>query len=484
MQLHNSRVTTSLRPVLVRAVYAALIFAILAFGVAPLLAAEPSAQLGAVSGTVALVHANGSAVQPAGSGASLVPGDRISTVGKSTAVVDLPGIGQIELGANTTIIVHELRTASGATIVTIEIVQGMIVNRLAPNGDTRLDFRIVDPSWQAVARATGAAVFGVGRDENGNATVACSSCGNGGLTFPGEGNRLGSGQVRTLTARGDLFEGSFKGSVYDALADGANAGDDDTSTPSGNLLPAGQRTGSRDDRKPDDQNNDDQPNGPSGPLGRINSPSDGEGINGSTVTVRWQTIGFTIVPAAQATRPHEVHVHIFLDVDPTPYLGTGVPIPLNNPNIVHTANPVVTFQNVPSGTHRVYLAVATGDHVSLNPVVTDAVTFTVNGSVATVTPTPTITPTATPGGSVDVDATISNYIYLPDPIQIRVGDTVRWTNLDNVPDNHTVTASDLSWTSPVLPQGGQYTRTFTQVGSFMYFCEPHPAMTGFINVAP
>ena len=39
---------------------------------------------------------------------------------------------------------------------------------------------------------------------NGNVTVACSSCGSGVLSFPGDGNRLGSGQVRTLTARGDL----------------------------------------------------------------------------------------------------------------------------------------------------------------------------------------------------------------------------------------------------------------------------------------
>jgi plastocyanin len=479
----ESRMTISLRPVLVRAAFVVLAFAILAFGVVPLFAAEPTAQLGTVSGTVAVTHANGSAVQPAGAGTSLGAGDRIATVGTSSATVELPGIGQIELGADTTIILHELRTASGGTVITVEIVQGMLVSRVAPSSGTGLDVRIIDPSGMAVARATGSAVFGVGRDENGNVTVACSSCRDGLVSFPGDGSGLGSGRARTLTARGDIFESRIRGGIYDALADGANAGEDGTSKPAGNLLPAGQRTGSRDDRTSDDDD-DDTPSGPSGPTARIISPSNGENISGSTVVVRWQTSGYTIVPAAQATRPDEVHVHIFLDVDPAPYLGTGVPIPLNNPNIVHTANPVVTFQNVPAGSHRAYLVIATGDHVSLKPAVTDMVSFTVSGSAATITPTPTASPTATPGATIDVDATISSYVYLPDPIQIRVGDTVRWTNLDNVPDGHTVTASDLSWTSPVLNQGGQYTRTFTQAGMFTYFCEPHPFMTAFINVQP
>ncbi|MCC7370213.1 MAG: hypothetical protein IT306_17445 [Chloroflexi bacterium] len=470
---------------LTRALALTLVVAVLAFGVLPLAAAEPTAQLGLVSGTVAVTHGNGSAVQPAGSGLTLGPGDRIATVGRSSAIVELPGIGQIELGADTTIIIHELRTASGATAIVVEIVQGMIVNRLAPTGDARLDFSIVDPSGQAVARAAGSAAFGVGRDENGNVTVACSHCGNGVVTFPGNGSPLSSGRARTLTARGDLTESGFRGSLYDALAEGADV-DGDTSTPSGNLLPPGQRTGSRDSRQTG-SNERDTPNGPTGPTARIVSPSSGENVTGSTVIVRWQTIGFTIVPAAQATNPtspQQVHVHIFLDVDPTPYLGTGVPIPLNNPNIVHTANPVVTFQNVPNGTHRASLVMATGNHVSLNPAVMDVVTFTVGGSAATVVPTPTAAPTPTQPPSIDVEATIASYIYLPDPIQIHVGDTVRWTNLDNVPDGHTVTASDHAWTSAVLNQGEQFTYTFTQVGTFTYFCEPHPFMTAFIDVQP
>jgi plastocyanin len=59
---------------------------------------------------------------------------------------------------------------------------------------------------------------------------------------------------------------------------------------------------------------------------------------------------------------------------------------------------------------------------------------------------------------------------------------VRWTNLDNVMDGHTVTASDRSWTSAVLMQNDTFTRAFTQPGDYTYFCEPHPFMQANITV--
>jgi plastocyanin len=354
------------------------VLGLLVLAVAPLSAAEPTAQLGTVSGTVAVTFGNGSALQPAGAGTGLGAGDRISTVGKGSATIELPGVGRIELASETTVIIRELRTDGGATRVTVELVQGMVVNQLTPDGAARLDFRAVDPSGLAVARATGAASFGMGRDENGNVTVACTNCGRGTLTFPTDGSVLSSGQAASLTGRGDLVDWSFGGSVYDALAEGADADEDGGDTPSGQRLPPGQRTGSRDDRRT--QQEDDDP-----------------GQNDARVATPTPT------PASGAT------------ATPTP-----------------TASPTATATRVPS----------------------------------------------------QAQATISNFVYLPDPIQIRVGDSIRWTNLDDVPDGHTVTARDLSFTSPVLRQGDTYTRTFTQAGTYEYFCEPHPFMTGFIDVQP
>src|SRR5215207_9747527 len=234
MQQRSSTPSSSVRPVLQRGSLFFAVIAVLAFGVAPLFAAEPTAQLGAVSGKVAVVQASGAAIQPAGTGTGLGAGDRISTVGRSSATIDLPGLGQIELGADTTIIVDRLGTEGSATVVVFEIVKGMTVHRLAPSTSTPIEYRVTDPSGQAIARAVGSATFGVGRDENGNVTAACASCSNGVLTFPGDGDRLSSNQARTVTGRGAVVDDGFRGSVYDALAEGASAEEDGGNTPSGN----------------------------------------------------------------------------------------------------------------------------------------------------------------------------------------------------------------------------------------------------------
>jgi len=107
------------------------------------------------------------------------------------------------------------------------------------------------------------------------------------------------------------------------------------------------------------------------------------------------------------------------------------------------------------------------------------------GSIATPTPTGTPpltpTPTATPTRiATTTQATIANFVYLPDPIVISVGSSIRWTNLDDV--DHTVTADDLSWTSPVMFKDDAFTRTFNERGTFHYFCEPHPFMRADIVV--
>ena len=89
----------ALRSALLRGALFFTIVALLVVGVAPLSAAEPPARLSTVSGTVAVTFADGSAVQPAGSGTGLGAGDRIATVGRSAATVELPGIGPAKLAA-------------------------------------------------------------------------------------------------------------------------------------------------------------------------------------------------------------------------------------------------------------------------------------------------------------------------------------------------------------------------------------------------
>jgi len=70
--------------------------------------------------------------------------------------------------------------------------------------------------------------------------------------------------------------------------------------------------------------------------------------------------------------------------------------------------------------------------------------------------------------------------YVPNPIRIRVGQTVTWTNNDN--DLHDVTAVDGSFASYSIPYRGTWRMRFTRAGTYPYFCTLHPEMHGTIIV--
>ena len=100
---------------------------------------------------------------------------------------------------------------------------------------------------------------------------------------------------------------------------------------------------------------------------------------------------------------------------------------------------------------------------------------------------------------VTVGPTGNKLRFVPDTLTISVGDTVRWTWGS---DEHSVTSGDSGsctadgqFCSPdntncdagILSNTGfVYEHTFTQAGSFSYFCHLHCAagMTGVITVAP
>ena len=77
---------------------------------------------------------------------------------------------------------------------------------------------------------------------------------------------------------------------------------------------------------------------------------------------------------------------------------------------------------------------------------------------------------------------ISDFAFTPVNIKIKKGDTVTWTNEDNV--EHTITESDDrdGPKSDELQKGDTYTFTFNDVGTFKYKCSLHPAMTGTVTV--
>ena len=87
-------------------------------------------------------------------------------------------------------------------------------------------------------------------------------------------------------------------------------------------------------------------------------------------------------------------------------------------------------------------------------------------------------------GAVATDAvSISNYMFSPAIIKVKVGTKVTWTNQDSV--HHTVTADTISADAPngpLIGQGESYSFTFNKAGTYTFHCNPHPYMHGTVVV--
>jgi plastocyanin len=74
--------------------------------------------------------------------------------------------------------------------------------------------------------------------------------------------------------------------------------------------------------------------------------------------------------------------------------------------------------------------------------------------------------------------------YAPGRLTLPAGTTVMWIN--NGINFHTVTSFDALWDSGTLDYGKTFTYTFTQPGTYRYYCRQHllQGMTGTITVTP
>ena len=79
-----------------------------------------------------------------------------------------------------------------------------------------------------------------------------------------------------------------------------------------------------------------------------------------------------------------------------------------------------------------------------------------------------------------VRVSIDEMKFSPASLDIKPGDTVRWSNDDE--RDHTVTASDGSFKSGNLRSGDTFEYTFKKSGKFSYTCSYHPRMKGTVNV--
>jgi plastocyanin len=87
---------------------------------------------------------------------------------------------------------------------------------------------------------------------------------------------------------------------------------------------------------------------------------------------------------------------------------------------------------------------------------------------------------ASPVRAATIEAKIDNFTFNPQQITVKAGDTVLWTNGDDIP--HTVTSTTMTFRSKALDTGDKFSFTFATPGSYAYFCSLHPHMTGTIVV--
>jgi plastocyanin len=87
-------------------------------------------------------------------------------------------------------------------------------------------------------------------------------------------------------------------------------------------------------------------------------------------------------------------------------------------------------------------------------------------------------------------STLADKSYSPNPVEVKVGQKVVWTNDDTV--LHTVTSGELgaadagklfdSGFTKLASKGTTFEYTFTTPGEFKYHCQVHPGMVGTVKV--
>ncbi len=95
------------------------------------------------------------------------------------------------------------------------------------------------------------------------------------------------------------------------------------------------------------------------------------------------------------------------------------------------------------------------------------------------------------GASANADCVNANNCFNPNPVNVAPGDTVTWKNMDTV--GHTVTsgkptdndAGSLfdSSSAGLIKPGASFQFTFQNEGTYNYFCQVHPWMTGQVIVS-
>ena len=85
------------------------------------------------------------------------------------------------------------------------------------------------------------------------------------------------------------------------------------------------------------------------------------------------------------------------------------------------------------------------------------------------------------GGGGGTQVVMEGIKFNPASVTVSAGDTVTWTNEDNV--GHDVTGDGFKSGDPgALQNGDTFEHTFDKAGTFDYVCTVHPGMEGSVKV--
>ncbi len=196
----------------------------------------------------------------------------------------------------------------------------------------------------------------------------------------------------------------------------------------------------------------------------------------------------TTVPPTTTTVPPTTTT----TVPPTTTTTTTVP-PTTTTTTTTTVPPTTTTTTTvpPTTTTTTTVPPTTTTTTTVPPTTTTTVppttttTTTVPPTTTTTTTVPptttTVPPTTTTIPPTQIEATMFDLGFAPNPLLVPVGRTVRWTNVGDL--THTSTSIEGDWNSGFIGSGGTYSFVMNTPGTFDYFCELHPGMEGTVVVS-
>jgi len=302
---------------------------------------QEGATMTVLKGQVAVVHTDGTAVQPAPSGTTVKSGDEIRTLTKAGALITFFAGTEIEMGEDTILAVERVSRDGTKVDISLKQVLGSTLNRVQTLSDPGSSYRIDAGGATAVVRGTTFLLIGPVATSQGNiAAMVCLEDCDGRTTFAGcvtgpftafgvtvERGKVTSGCDTSAVSKGsDYFNAGFEAitTFEQSFANGNGV-----NNPGGVNL--GREEGQRnaDEREAKDQK-EDKPNAilnPCGVAGSGIAPTNNptliplpasvlEGDSGTaslvipvlllpasagTVTVNYSTSGITATPGVDFT---------------------------------------------------------------------------------------------------------------------------------------------------------------------------------------